>query len=105
MIYNTLNGIDVSAALFTGLQLAGVTAQAYPVVSFSLPESASQQIGPALAGHFLAWSFFSTLDTPAAESFVERFYAVNGDAVAGERFSFLRFSRLIPDCCSAERSR
>ena len=73
VIYNTLNG-DSNAAFFKQLQGAGLTPDKYPVMSVSIAEEEVKTIGPEfLKGHFAAWNYFQSVDTPANKKFVEAF--------------------------------
>lgn len=73
VIYNTLNG-DSNVALFKQLQGAGLTPDKYPSMSVSIAEEEVKAIGPEyLKGHYAAWNYFMTVDTPANKKFVEAF--------------------------------
>jgi urea transport system substrate-binding protein len=73
VIYNTLNG-DSNAAFFKQLQGAGLGPDKYPVMSVSIAEEEVKTIGPEfLKGHFAAWNYFQSVDTPANKKFVEAF--------------------------------
>jgi urea transport system substrate-binding protein len=78
VIYNSLNG-DTNVAFFKALQGAGMTAEKYPSMSVSIAEEEVKSIGPQyLKGHFAAWNYFQTVDTPASKKFVEAFKAKFG---------------------------
>jgi urea transport system substrate-binding protein len=78
IIYNSLNG-DTNVAFFKQLQGAGMTAEKYPSMSVSIAEEEVQSIGPKyLKGHFAAWNYFQTVDTPASKKFAEAFKAKYG---------------------------
>jgi urea transport system substrate-binding protein len=73
VIYNTLNG-DSNTAFFKQLQGAGLGPDKYPVMSVSIAEEEVKTIGPEfLKGHFAAWNYFQSVDTPANKKFVEAF--------------------------------
>jgi urea transport system substrate-binding protein len=73
VIYNTLNG-DSNVAFFKQLQGAGLTAEKYPTMSVSVAEEEVKAIGVEyLKGHYAAWNYFMTVDTPANKKFVEAF--------------------------------
>lgn len=73
VIYNTLNG-DSNVAFFKQLQGAGLTADKYPVMSVSIAEEEVKAIGVEfLKGHYAAWNYFMTVDSPANKKFVEAF--------------------------------
>ncbi|NJO20924.1 MAG: urea ABC transporter substrate-binding protein, partial [Spirulinaceae cyanobacterium RM2_2_10] len=79
VIFNTLNG-DSNVAFFKQMQGAGLTPDKYPVMSVSVAEEEVRQIGPEfLVGHFAAWNYFQTVETPENEAFVEAFKAEYGD--------------------------
>jgi urea transport system substrate-binding protein len=78
VIYNSLNG-DTNVAFFKALQGAGMTPEKYPSMSVSIAEEEVKAIGPQyLKGHFAAWNYFQTVDTPASKKFVEAFKAKFG---------------------------
>ncbi len=70
VIFNTLNG-DSNVAFFNQLGEADLTADQYPVMSVSVAEEEVQAIGPQrLEGHYAAWNYFMSVDTPANQAFV-----------------------------------
>lgn len=72
-VINTLNG-DSNVAFFKQLKGAGLTPDTLPVMSSSIAEEEIKGIGPQnVAGHYAAWNYFMSMDTPANKSFVERF--------------------------------
>ncbi|HEY9750605.1 MAG TPA: urea ABC transporter substrate-binding protein [Allocoleopsis sp.] len=78
VIYNTLNG-DSNVAFFKQLQGAGMGPDKYPSMSVSIAEEEVKAIGPEyLKGHYAAWNYFQTVDTPANKKFVEAFKAKYG---------------------------
>jgi urea transport system substrate-binding protein len=78
VIYNSLNG-GTNVAFFKALQGAGMTAEKYPSMSVSIAEEEVKTIGPQyLKGHFAAWNYFQTVDTPASKKFVAAFKAMYG---------------------------
>jgi urea transport system substrate-binding protein len=78
VIYNSLNG-STNVAFFKALQGAGMTADKYPSMSVSIAEEEVKSIGPQyLKGHFAAWNYFQTVDTPASKKFVAAFKAKYG---------------------------
>ncbi len=78
VIYNTLNG-DSNVAFFKQLQGAGLTPDKYPTMSVSIAEEEVKAIGVEyLKGHYAAWNYFQTVDTPANNKFVEAFKAKYG---------------------------
>ncbi len=78
VILNTING-DSNIAFFRALRKAGYTSESLPVVSFSIAEPEVRSIGPKLlAGHYAAWNYFQSIDSPANQAFLERFHAKYG---------------------------
>ncbi|MCI3279720.1 urea ABC transporter substrate-binding protein [Synechococcus sp. PCC 6717] len=78
VIFNTLNG-DSNVAFFKQLQGAGLTPDKYPTMSVSIAEEEVQAIGVEyLKGHYAAWNYFMTVDTPQNKTFVEAFKAKFG---------------------------
>ena len=79
VIFNTLNG-DSNVAFFKELKSAGLTPDKYPVMSVSVAEEEVRQIGPEfLVGHYAAWNYFQSVDTPENKKFVEAFKAEYGE--------------------------
>ena len=73
VIYNTLNG-DSNVAFFKQLKGAGLGPDKYPSMSVSIAEEEVKAIGKDyLKGHYAAWNYFQTVDTPANKKFVEAF--------------------------------
>ncbi|HIK07460.1 MAG TPA: urea ABC transporter substrate-binding protein [Trichormus sp. M33_DOE_039] len=73
VIYNTLNG-DSNVAFFKQLKGAGLTPDKYPSMSVSIAEEEVKAIGVEyLKGHYAAWNYFQTVDTPENKKFVEAF--------------------------------
>ncbi|MCM1984503.1 urea ABC transporter substrate-binding protein [Lyngbya confervoides] len=78
VIYNTLNG-DSNVSFFKQLQGAGMGPDQYPTMSVSIAEEEVQAIGvDFLKGHYAAWNYFQTVDTPESKKFVEAFKAKYG---------------------------
>jgi urea transport system substrate-binding protein len=78
VIFNSLNG-DSNVAFFKQIQSAGLTPDKYPVMSVSIAEEEVRQIGTEyLKGHYAAWNYFMTVDTPANQKFVDAFKAKYG---------------------------
>jgi urea transport system substrate-binding protein len=79
VIFNTLNG-DSNVAFFTQMQGAGMDPERYPVMSVSVAEEEVRQIGvDLLVGHYAAWNYFQTVETPENETWVEAFKAEYGE--------------------------
>jgi urea transport system substrate-binding protein len=85
VIFNTLNG-DSNVAFFKQLQDAGISADDIPVLSVSVAEEEIRGIGTnVLEGHYAAWNYFQTTDTPENKTFVEHYKAKYGeDRVTGD---------------------
>ena len=78
VIFNSLNG-DSNVAFFKQLQGAGLTPDKYPTMSVSIAEEEVKAIGTEyLTGHYAAWNYFMSVDTPANTKFVEAFKAKYG---------------------------
>ncbi|MDJ0732989.1 MAG: urea ABC transporter substrate-binding protein [Nostocaceae cyanobacterium] len=78
VIFNSLNG-DSNVAFFKQMQGAGLGPDKYPVMSVSIAEEEVRQIGKDfLVGHYAAWNYFQTVDTPANKKFVKAFKAEYG---------------------------
>jgi urea transport system substrate-binding protein len=78
VIFNSLNG-DSNVAFFKQLQGAGLGPDKYPSMSVSIAEEEVKAIGVEyLKGHYAAWNYFMTVDSPANTKFVEAFKAKYG---------------------------
>jgi urea transport system substrate-binding protein len=78
VIFNSLNG-DSNTAFFKQLQGAGITPDKYPIMSVSIAEEEVKQIGKEfLIGHYAAWNYFQTVDSPVNKKWVEAFQAEYG---------------------------
>jgi urea transport system substrate-binding protein len=78
VIFNSLNG-DSNVAFFKQLQGAGLGPDKYPVMSVSVAEEEVRQIGKEfLIGHYAAWNYFQTVETPANKTWVDAFKAEYG---------------------------
>ncbi len=79
VIFNSLNG-DSNAAFFKQLKSSGLTPDKYPTMSVSIAEEEVRQIGKDfLVGHYAAWNYFQTVDTPQNKEWVKRFKAEYGE--------------------------
>ena len=79
VIFNSLNG-DSNVAFFKQIQAAGLNPDRYPVMSVSIAEEEVRQIGKEyLKGHYAAWNYFQTVDTPENKKFVQAFKAEYGE--------------------------
>lgn len=78
-IFNTLNG-DSNVAFFKQFKDAGYTAETLPVISVSVAEEEVRGIGPEnIAGHYTAWNYYQTTDTPENAKFVAAYKAAYGE--------------------------
>lgn len=79
VIFNSLNG-DSNVAFFKQLQGAGMDPEKYPTMSVSIAEEEVRQIGKEfLIGHYAAWNYFQTVESPANEKWVADFKAEYGE--------------------------
>ncbi|HAA30924.1 MAG TPA: urea ABC transporter substrate-binding protein [Cyanobacteria bacterium UBA8553] len=79
VIYNTLNG-DSNVAFFKQLKGAGLGPDKYPSMSVSIAEEEVKAIGPEyLKGHYAAWNYFQTVESPTNKKFVEAFKKKYGE--------------------------
>ena len=70
VIINSLNG-DSNVHFFRQLKRAGLTANVYPVMSFSVSEEEVSQIGiDNLVDQLVAWNYYETTATPRNAKFV-----------------------------------
>ena len=74
VIINTLNG-DQNVAFFKQIQDVGITPKnGYYVMSYSIAEEEISTIGPEfLAGHYGAWNYMMSINTPASKKFARNF--------------------------------
>jgi urea transport system substrate-binding protein len=78
VIFNSLNG-DSNVALFKQMKGAGMGPDKYPVMSVSIAEEEVRQIGKEfLIGHYAAWNYFQTVESPANDKWVKDFKAKYG---------------------------
>ncbi len=79
VIFNSLNG-DSNVAFFKQLQGAGMGPDKYPVMSVSIAEEEVRQIGTEfLKGHYAAWNYFQSVDSPENKKWVADFKAKYGE--------------------------
>ena len=73
VIINTLNG-DSNIAFFAQLKQADISAVDIPVMSFSIGENEISSIGiQNVAGHFVSWPYFETIDSSLNNKFVHEY--------------------------------
>ncbi|SDO45482.1 urea transport system substrate-binding protein [Paenibacillus sp. yr247] len=78
VIFNTLNG-DSNVAFFKQLKDAGITSKDLTTMSVSIAEEEVRGIGASvLDGHYTAWNYYQTTDTPENKKFVEAYKAKYG---------------------------
>ncbi len=78
VIFNSLNG-DSNVAFFRELSMAGLKPDKYPVMSVSIAEAEVKEIGVEyLIGHYAAWNYFMTVDTPENRKFINSFQSKYG---------------------------
>ncbi|MEC4673134.1 MAG: urea ABC transporter substrate-binding protein [Nitrospirota bacterium] len=84
-LINTING-DSNKGFFQGLYQANLSADRLPVISMSVAEDELQSIGIEYTkGHYAAWNYFQSIDTPANQRFVSSFQQRYGqDRVTGD---------------------
>lgn len=73
LIFNALLGSD-NRSFFKELKSAGLSSSRYLVLSTHVSEEEVFEIGPQfLQGHYAAWPYFQSIDSPANQEWVERF--------------------------------
>jgi urea transport system substrate-binding protein len=73
VIFNSLVG-NHNSAFFRALKGAGLTSDKYLVMSVRIAEEEVFQIGATfLAGHYAAWNYFQSIDSPENKAWVEKF--------------------------------
>jgi urea transport system substrate-binding protein len=78
-IYNTLNG-DSNVIFFILFKKYKMTPDKWTTMSVSIAESEVQSIGiEYLLGHYAAWNYFQTVDTPENKKFVANFKKKYGE--------------------------
>jgi urea transport system substrate-binding protein len=77
-VFSTLNG-DSNVAFYKQMRDAGISAKEIPVMAVSVAEDELRGIGGKTAeGHYAAWNYFQSVDTPANKEFVKKFKAKFG---------------------------
>jgi urea transport system substrate-binding protein len=73
LILSTING-DSNRPFYEQLYKSGIRAETVPVLATSVAEDELRRIPPEFVqGHFAAWSYFQSLDTPENKAFVKSF--------------------------------
>jgi urea transport system substrate-binding protein len=81
-IISTING-DANIFFFRELRAQGITAAQIPVMAFSVGENEAAAFDKGLlTGHYMAWNYFSSIETPQSQMFVERWRRHLGDDTA-----------------------
>lgn len=74
IILNTIEG-DSIVAFFRELDKAGITPDKIPVLSFSIAEvDLAAKDAPPMAGHYAAWNYFQSIQSPQNQVFLQRFH-------------------------------
>jgi urea transport system substrate-binding protein len=72
VILNTVNG-DSNIGLIRALRAAGVRSKTTPMLSFSLDQTTYRELDfGEIEGDYLAWSYFSSVDSPANKELLAR---------------------------------
>lgn len=78
-VLSTLNG-STNIKFFQLLHESGLDPKEIPIMSFSISEAEVEAIGPEnMAGHYLSWNYFSSMDTPENLDFIRRYRKKYGD--------------------------
>lgn len=73
VVFSTING-DSNVAFYKQLRNAGITAHDIGVMAVSVAEDELRGIGGGVAeGHYAAWNYFQSVDTPENKTFVAKF--------------------------------
>ena len=74
-VVSTING-DANVPFYKELGNQGISAEAIPVVAFSVGEEELSGIDTKpLVGHLAAWNYFMSVDDPANEAFIKTWHA------------------------------
>ena len=78
VIFNSLNG-DSNVAFFKQLHGAGLDPERYPTMSVSIAEEEVKTIGvEIMRGHYAAWNYFMSVESPENQAFVRAFQGEYG---------------------------
>lgn len=85
-VISTING-DANIHFYKAMAAAGLDPQEVPVIAFSVGEAELSamddfEVQQALEGHYAAWNYFQSVDTPINKRFVDRWRAYIGDPQA-----------------------
>lgn len=65
---------DANKEFYQAMADAGLTAEKTPVISFTIGEEDLRELpADAVAGHYAAWGYFQSLDSPKNQEFVAKF--------------------------------
>ena len=95
---------DSNIALYKALSEAGLAPEMLPVVSFSIGEEELRTLPiDEVAGHYSAWSYFQSMQTPENEAFVRKFRArygaerVTSDVIEASYFSVMLWAKAVTE--------
>jgi urea transport system substrate-binding protein len=72
VVFSTINGIG-NVAFYRQYRNAGITADDIPIMAVSAAEDEVRAInGTAAQGHYAAWNYFQSLNTPENKLFVDK---------------------------------
>ncbi|WP_038247561.1 urea ABC transporter substrate-binding protein [Ghiorsea bivora] len=79
VVINSING-DSNIAFFSALQKASITASDIPVMSLSIGEAELSKIHKStnIQGHYAAWNYFQSINTPENHKFVQAYQSHYG---------------------------
>ena len=79
VVFSTING-DSNINFYNEMATAGLTADKCPICAVSVGEDELRGLDKldAFKGHYAAWNYYQSLDTPANKEFVKRFKAKYG---------------------------
>ncbi len=82
-VISTING-DSNIAFYRELAKQDMTAEQIPVMAFSIGEEELRTLDTsALAGHFAAWNYFMSIDSPENQRFREQWAEYSKAKAAG----------------------
>lgn len=75
VVLSTING-DSNVPFYTEFANQGLSSSDVPIIAFSVSEDELRSMDTSkLVGHFSAWNYFQSIDTPENKKFVEAFKA------------------------------
>jgi len=77
VVLSTLSG-DGNLNFYQQYREAGITPNEIPVLTLSIAEEEIQKMKGLATGHYAAWSYFQSMDTPDNRKFVRSFKAMYG---------------------------